>query len=190
MKRSLRLASAGLMLASALPLTAQAESSFTSGNTANLQTQARVNFQINIPKFVSLRVGSAGGTIDTIAFSPLAADVGVGGPQAGTGGDLTNGRVTVRVAGNNGDMTLDADSPASAPLTNGAGDTIAWTQITVTAANGAPAHPVVNGGSVALPATNRVVNILAGDWTYAYANAAVVPEGTYTGQIVYTATVP
>lgn len=179
-----------MVLASTMPLTAQAESTFTTGNTANLSTQARVNFQITIPKFVSLRVGTAGATIDTIAFSPLAADVGNAASQAGTGGDLSNGTVNVRVAGNNGDITLGAATTAAAPLTNGAGDTIAWTQITVTAANGAPAHPIVNGAAVNLPATNRVVNITAGDWTYAYANTNVVPAGTYTGTIVYTATVP
>lgn len=187
MKHSLRLASAAMVLASTMPLTAQAESTFNTGNTANLSTQARVNFQITIPKFVSLRVGTAGATVDTIAFSPLAADVGNNVSQAGTGGDLTNGKVTVRVAGNNGDITLAAT--AGATLLSGT-DTIPWTQITVTPAGGAPAHPAVNGGNVTLTATNKVVNIAAGDWTYAYANASVVAAGTYTGQVTYTATVP
>lgn len=186
MKHSLRVAAA-LVLASTIPLAAQAESTFTTGNTAGLSTSARVNFQVTIPKFVSLRVGSAGNTIDTITFSPSATVVGNGVSQAGTGGDLANGTVTVRVAGNNGDITLGAT--AGANLVSGT-DTIPWSEITVTPAGGAPAHPAVNGGTVTLGATNKVVNITAGDWTYAYANTNVVAAGTYTGQVTYTATVP
>ncbi len=187
MKLSLRLATAAILLASTMPLTAHAESTFNTGNTAPLTTSARVDFTITIPKFVSLRVGSAGATINTIAFSPAAADVGNNVAQAGTGGDLTGGKVSVRVSGNNGNITLSA-TPGAANLLSGT-DTIPWTQITVTAAGGAPAHPAVPG-NVVLNATNKVVNIAAGDWTYAYANSTVVAAGSYTGQITYTASVP
>jgi hypothetical protein len=175
-------------------MAAHAESAFTTGAGANITASARVDFSVTIPKFVFLQVGTgtnmaANGTIDVITFSVGAANVGTATPVAATAGsgDLTNGKVSVRVKGNNGDMTLAATGPAT--LLSGT-DQIAWTQITVTAANGAPAHPAVNGASVALPATGKVVNIAAGDWTYAYANAAVVPAGTYTGRVTYTATTP
>jgi hypothetical protein len=189
MKPSLRLASVGALLAAGLPMAAHAESNFNTGGGANITAQARVDFSITIPKFVLLQVGTAGATIDVISFSVAAANVGNGTPVAATAGsgNLGNGQVTVRVVGNNGDMTLAATGPAT--LVSGA-DTIAWSQVTVTAGGGAPAHPAVNGASVNLPATGRVVNIANGNWTYAYANANVVPAGAYTGQVTYTATVP
>jgi len=171
---------------------AHAESAFTTGNTANITATARVDFSVTIPKFVFLQVGTGtnmatNAAIDVITFSVGAAAVGNGTAVAGTGGDQTNGKVTLRVRGNNGDMTLAATGPAT--LLSGT-DQIAWTQITVVAANGAPAHPAVGGAAVTLPATGKVVNIPNGDWTYAYANAAVVPAGTYTGRVTYTATTP
>jgi len=188
MKHSLRLISAGALLAAGLPMAAHAESNFTTGAGANITATARVDFSVVIPKFVFLQVGTLGtGNIDIMTFNVNATNVGDATPVAATAGsgNLTNGKVTVKVSGNNGDMSLAAAN--TAPLTSGS-DTIPWNQITVAVGGTAPAHPAV-GTSGTLTATGRVVN-LSGDWTYAYANAAVVPAGTYTGRITYTAVTP
>ena len=116
-----------------------------------------------------------------------AANVGDGtviNATAGSG-NLGNGAVTVRVIGNNGDMTLRATGPAT--LTSGT-DTLAWTQI-ATAITGGATHPPVGGAAVTYTAASKVVNV-NGTWTYTYLNAAPIASGTYTGQVLYTATTP
>ena len=178
-----------------VPFAANAESNFTTGAGANITATARVNFSIVIPKFVFLQVGTgpvfpamtANATIDTIAFNVPAANVGDASIINATAasGNLGNGAVTVRVVGNNGNMTLGATGPAT--LLSGT-DTLAWTQI-ATAITGGATHPAVNGANATFTATNKVVNI-NGTWTYTYLNAAPVASGTYTGQVLYTATTP
>jgi hypothetical protein len=187
--RNTLLASA-VAAALAVPFAAQAESNFTTGNTANITAQARVDFAVTIPKFVFLQVGTgtllaANGTIDLIDFSVAAASVGNGTPVAGTGGNLTGGSVTVRVIGNNGDMTLGATAPVAGLLSGT--DSIAWTQIAV--ATSGPVHPPINGTAATYSATGKVVNA-SGNWTYSYLNSVTPPAGSYTGRVTYTATTP
>ena len=112
-------------LALGIPLVAGAESNFTTGTGTPLTASAKVDFTVIIPKFVSLRVGTAGAAIDLITFTVPAASVGAGGAGiAGTGGDLTGGVVTARVTGNNGQVTLS--STATGALTNATADTIPY----------------------------------------------------------------
>ncbi|HTN49818.1 MAG TPA: hypothetical protein VMK32_10340 [Burkholderiaceae bacterium] len=193
--KAMKLSTLAAAVALAVPFAAHAESNFTTGGGANITATARVNFSVVIPKFVFLQVGtgpvfpamSANATIDTITFNVPAANVGDGtviNATAGSG-NLGNGAVTVRVVGNNGNMTLGATGPAT--LTSGT-DTLAWTQI-ATAVTGGATHPPVNGAAVTYTATNKVVNV-NGTWTYTYLNAAPLASGTYTGQVLYTATTP
>jgi len=193
-RKNAALLTAGIALA--LAGTAQAESNFVNG-TGTLTTNARVDFQVTIPKFLSLRVGSANTTIDLVNFAVTATDVGSGTDVAGTGGDLGTGTVTARVTGNNGDVTLSATTLGA--LTNATGDTIPWTQIsTASNAAGLPAPTLVNGAGTAVTvpgnlAGGRVVN-QAAVWTYTYLNDDIVPAGTYggvnaqNGRVTYTAT--
>ena len=188
---AMKLRTLAAAVAFAIPFAANAESNINTGGGANITATARVDFSVVIPKIVFLQVGTgtflaANSTIDAIAFSVPAASVGNSTPVAGTGGNLTGGSVTVRVVGNNGNMTLGATGPAT--LLSGT-DTLAWSQITATSAGGAPALPAVNGATVTLPAVSKVVNI-NGSWTYGYANSVTPPSGTYTGQVLYTATTP
>ena len=185
-----------------LPLVAGAESNFTTGAGTPLTASAKVDFTIIIPKFISLRVGTAGaGNIDLITFTVPAASVGAGGAGiAGTGGDLTGGAVTARVTGNNGQISLTSSSTGA--LSNGT-DTIPFTEITtatatLTSATALPAPVLTNGLSAAVsPAlTGTKITNQDAKWTYNYANSAVVASGTYggvgvnNGRVTYTASMP
>lgn len=187
--KQLKILAAAVMLA--LPLAANAESNVTTG-TGTLNATARVNFSILIPRFIFLQVGTgsflaANGTVDNIDFTPALTVIGDNSVVAATAGsgNLGNGGVTVRIIGNAGNVTLAATGPAN--LTSGA-NTIPWTQIS-TAITGSATHPAINGASAAFPATAGVVNI-NGSWVYTYLNNATPAAGTYTGQVLYTATTP
>jgi hypothetical protein len=196
-----------LLLAATLimPLAANAESSFQTGGGA-LTANARVDFQIVIPKILFLRVGTGtnlatNATVDLITFTVPAASVGNGTAIAGVGGDLTGGVVTAVVQGNNGTITLNAT--ATGPLTNATGDTIDYTDIVTTAATLTTgtvlaAPTLTNGvsGNVTInPAPSKVVNRDA-RWTYTYANTSIAAPGTYggvnvnNGRVTYTASMP
>jgi hypothetical protein len=195
-----------------LPLAAFAESNVQSGAaTASPGATAHADFQITIPKILYLRVGtgstystgnlSANGTIDLITFAPTAAQVGSGTAIAGTGGDLTGGVETAAIVSNSGNVTLNATT--SGALSDGAGDSIPWTQITTASSTllsttALPAPVLVNGTSTNVVLTAPASKIINQDakWTFAYANASLVPAGTYggvnvnNGRVTYTATMP
>ena len=187
-------------LALGVPLLASAESNFTTGVASPLTATAKIDFTIIIPKFISLRVGTAGVlSIDSIVFTVPAANVGVGGAISGVGGDLTGGVVTAKVTGNNGQVTLT--STATGALSNGT-DMIPFTEITtatavLTSATALPAPVLTNGTSAGVNAalTGKITNQDA-RWTYSYANSAVVAAGTYggvgvnNGRVTYTASMP
>ena len=211
MKPSVALKSLVGVAALALPLMASAESNVQIGAaTAAPGATAHVDFQVVIPKILYLRVGtgssyttgnlSANGAIDLVSFTPTAAQLG-SGPIAGGGGDLTAGVETAAIVSNSGNVTLNAT--ATGALGNGAGDTINFTQITtaastLTSATALPAPVLGNGTSANVVLTAPASKVIVQDakWTYAYANAAVVPQGTYGGvnannsRVVYTATMP
>jgi len=197
---------AAVALAVALPLVANAESTFTTGAGTPITAAARLDFQITIPKTLFLRVGTGTlnttlATIDQIQFSVPAANVGNGTAVAGTGGDLTGGTVTAQVIGNNGTITFT--STTAGALGNGAGDTISYGQIATTVATLTSAtalvHPTLADAATTTvtltPASGKVINRDA-KWTYSYLNTAVVPPGTYGGvnannsRVTYTASMP
>jgi len=207
MKSSINLNSLALAVALVMPFAANAESNFQStGGAGALTANARVDFQIVIPKILFLRVGTGtalanNATVDLITFTVPAASVGNATPIAGTGGDLTNGVVTAVVQGNNGTITLNAT--ATGALTNATADTINYSEIVTTAAvlttaTFLAAPTLTNGvsGNVTInPAPSKIVNRDA-RWTYTYANSAIVPPGTYgginvnNGRVTYTASMP
>jgi len=212
MKPSVALKTLAGVAALALPLLASAESNVQTGAaTAAPGATAHVDFTIVIPKILYLRVGTgssyttgaltSNGAIDLITFSPTAAQVGSGTAIAGTGGDLTAGVETAAVVSNSGNVTLNAT--ATGALSNGAGDTIPFSQITTTASTltsgtALPAPTLTNAtsGNVLLTAPATKVIVQDAKWTFAYANAAMVPAGTFggvntqNGRVVYTATMP
>jgi hypothetical protein len=192
----------------AAPMMVNAESTFTTGAGTPITANARLDFQITIPKILYLRVGTgtamaANATINQIAFSVPAANLGDGTVISATAGsgDLGNGVVTAQVIGNNGTVTFTSTTLGA--LGNGSGDTISYGQIaTAAAANTSAtvlAHPTLADAATTTvtltPASGKVINRDA-KWTYTYANAAVVAPGTYGGintnnsRVTYTASMP
>lgn len=192
---------AALAVALAAPLLASAESNFVTGaSTSAPGAQARLDFAITIPKVLFLQVGTGAyftnnGTVDALSATVPAANVGDATPVAFTGSP-----VAVRVVGNNGNITLNATTAGA--LSNGAGDSISFAQITGTSDNANLAHPaaLVDGGASAnvaiTPNIGTKVTDRTANWSFAYANAAVVPPGTYGGvnannsRVTYTVTMP
>ena len=100
------------------------------------------------------------------------------------------------MVGNNGQVTLAASTTGA--LTNGTADTIAWSEITATSSLAAlPSPTIPNTGAgaasnVTLSSGTKITDRTA-NWTFSYANSAVVAPGTYgttTGRVTYTASMP
>ena len=196
-------------LLAAVPMLANAESTFTTGAGTPITASARLDFQVAIPKILYLRVGTGtdfatSPTINQIAFTVPAASVGNGTPIAATAasGDLGNGAVTARVIGNNGNITFTSTTLGA--LSNGAaGDTISYAEIGTTVAALTSAvplpHPTLADGATTTltltPVSGKVVNRDA-RWTYAYQNNTIAAPGTYGGvntnnsRVTYTASMP
>jgi len=179
-----------------LPSGAQAESS--SDNTAPYSAAARLNLRVVIPQFLQFQVGSAGGTIDTITFTPEAGNVGDSLPVSGTGGDTTSGSgATVLVRGNGGQITItETNNGGGSGFSDGNGNNISLAEISVddstnpslptpelSDAGGNTSQPSLNGGA------SQVTNQTS-IWNYSYDNTTTPEAGTYNVQITYTASMP
>ena len=215
MKNLLLIAAAAATLA---PFASQAESNFvtTTGSTTP-PAIAKLDFKIVVPKVLFLQVGAGtsmadNSSVSKVTFDVPASDIGKStAPVSGTGGDLAGGAVTVRVLGNSGNVVLT--NTTAGELTNGVlGDpTIPWSAISATpvalasatpgyTADDVISHPTFNatGGASASPVTLTALAGLVrreGSWTFKYANASVLPAGTYgdetgKGRVTYTATAP
>jgi hypothetical protein len=195
-------------LAAVLSAAAHAESSFQTGAGA-LTANARLDFQITIPKILYIRVGTGTAmatnpAIDLISFTVPAANVGNGTAVAASAasGDLGNGTVTAQVIGNNGAITFT--STTTGPLSNGSGDTISYGQIatavaTNTSATALPHPALADAATTSISLTPNIgtkVTNLDAKWTYTYKNQAIVAPGTYGGvnvnggRVTYTASMP
>lgn len=169
---------------------------------------ASLDFQVVIPSFMRIQIGDPVAR-DQIVFdmSGTPSLVADGSPVTGSGGDLNNGEVTVRVIANGGittsvrvdvDVTggnsgIDCVGPGN--CTPG-GNFIAWDQISVSPGGIAcgTAPPILdNGGSgFALypPLGGGIVNENC-SWVYTYLNNDPTPpvDGVYQGTVTYTATI-
>jgi hypothetical protein len=215
--KDVRAAAFALAAAVALsPCVAQAESSLVTGaGTAS----ARLNFSIVIPKFLYLQVGTGtypttAATIDNIVFdmSTGVASIGNGTAQAATAasGDQGNGTVTARVVGNNFTAAVNLSATTTSAMSNGAGNTISWSEISVASAAqvtvpaaasllphpGSAAAPFANAAAttVSLTPVSKIIN-QAAKWTFTYKNTNVPASGTYGGaanggQVTYAIAMP
>jgi hypothetical protein len=200
-----------LATAAALPLVCSAESNTqtVSGSTA----LAHVDFQITIPKFLFLQVGSGSSyntgvytpnaTVDQITWNLTTANVG-SGPIVGTGGVPGAGVELAAIVCNSGN-SVTFSSTTNGALTDTTADTISYSNITVaTAAGSFPTllnHPTLADAAtttIAVPGAGHIVKADA-KWTYSYTNNTVPAGGVYggggvantgNGRVTYTATMP
>lgn len=193
--RSIRgLAFAGVASLGLIAMTpAVADSEFDIGNSGTLTAEADLRFEIVIPRFLYLQVGSTGTTLDTVSFdlSTGVTDITDIDGNIGNSNPVTSAdTVGVRLVSNAGDVELEAVGSGTG-LTNGT-DIIPWSQITGTAATGGTTGldvPVVGAAAVTIAADDGVVD-RSDTWTFDYANDLLVGGGTYTGTVTYTATAP
>jgi hypothetical protein len=169
-----------------------------------LSTQARLDFTINIDKFLYLQVGGAGATINEVRFAlspliPATPTSPVNGSSrpvtwSGAGPNFAvtpSGNVLpVTVRSNAGQVTLRAT--AVAPLISGTGtSTIALSQISVNSSDAnLPAPPL--DGSTSVNVVGSAVTELTSNWTFTYApsGANLPAAGIYNGQVTFTASAP
>lgn len=198
---------AALLLCALIAPVARAESN--TGSSGSPTAVARLDFTVNIGKFMFLRVGNAGTGISTVSFdlSPTIAP-GPVSPVAGNnvainwGGAAPNFAVAasgnvlpVEVRSNAGQVSLRATTTTA--LTSGS-DTIPMSQITVTSNNtNLPAPVLANTGTgsgvnVVGTAFGNLVTVRTANWTFGYApTAATLPAaGAYSGQITFSASAP
>src|ERR1700722_1185554 len=151
-------------------------------------------------------------TINTVSVSVPAASVGNGTAQAMTtnstaansfwdGFAFCNLPAQLYIGGfyrttGNGNGTISVIATVPASLTDGAGDSIPFSQISWTSSgngDGTTAQPFP-AGSFSGPSIN--VGSFAQNtwdescWTFSFANSTVPPAGTYTGVVLYTLTAP
>lgn len=179
---------ASLGLAAVAPVLADSD---VANGAGNLSADASVDFDIVIPRFIRFRVGTnTPGTVDTVTFTVSDSVVGDGTSVTGTGGDATGGAVNVSVISNAGAINIGGIATATG-LSNGAGDTINFNEITTTSSQAAtlPAPALANGALTAVNVTPTTGDITTRNavWTYGYDNTNVVAAGTYEGTVTYTA---
>lgn len=192
---------------------AGAEVDSDSGNaSASLSATARLDFVLNIGRFIFFRVGpgnypnasSQVGTVDITVRPSIPAlptvptvsgnNVAVpwSGAAPGTSAVLSN-TVPVQVRTNAGQVSIRAN--AVSPLVNGA-SSIPLSQILVSSSNTglpAPTLPDIGTGpsvTVSGTAFGNLVTVRNADWTFSYSPAVLPPAGTYTGQVSFTAVSP
>lgn len=156
------------------------QSGGTPGNNATVNTVS-----VTVPA-ASLGTGPLGMTPNVIvtnspwdnyAFCPYPAPVYVGGFYRAPSG---------------GSATLSVTSPAS--LVSGA-NTLSFNTISWLSAGAGDATPTIPSGTFVAGTTQTLLTIARNFWfesclTFTYANAAVIPAGTYTQQVVYSLTAP
>ena len=179
-----------------LPGVARAESNVQTG-AGSLTATAHLDFQIVIPRVLFLQVGTGtllanNAAIDRIVYdlSATPAIIGNGVQQTATsGGDVSPGVVSARVIGNSFAAAANLTATTGGALSNGAGNTISWSEIAITTAAGVPAtgtnlaHPgtpnLADAGSttVSLTPVAKVINQTA-QWTFKYKNTNIPAAGT------------
>lgn len=180
------------------------ESQYGSG-TGTVTAQAHVNFSIVVPKMILLRVGSAN-TIDTLSWASTFAVTtgpattilssnqtanwdGATAPTATTAPSPTPGTPnTVAVSAWTNDPSGGSLGYTASGLTAATGPLLG--NISVTAGTGL-AHPTPL--ALATASTGAITfgtnTVTTGSWTYALGGTpATWVAGTYTGQVIYTAT--
>jgi hypothetical protein len=189
MKTKARIILLGLVMAIAFcyATSVKADSAFDTGSGAT--ASVNLDFQIVIPSFIYFRVGAVG-SVNTINFDPLPADVYTGTTIGGTGGDLGGGAVTVDLISNGGNITINTTNDGGGGGLNGPG-ILSYAQIHTGDGGNITAPDLTDGGALLPVVILSTVTNLSDTWTYTYENPATPPvPGTYTGRVTYTASIP
>jgi hypothetical protein len=162
---------------------AWAESNTVVGGSVN----ARLDFQITIPTILLLQVGTPGATIDRVSCT--LADVPGSGAVAMTssGANPVPVRVSALVATG---ATVRLLANSSTPLSNGAGGTIPFDQISWTSGGAPFSSGTFSNGAAQVLDTFTGSGNRTGTYAFTYANANYYATGTYNGQVTYTAATP
>lgn len=208
MRTGRALAAACLLL---LAGAARGESDSDTG-TGSLTATARLDFILNVGRFIFFRVGpgnypnasSTVGQVDitvrpsipSVPTVPTVSGNNVVVPWSGaTPGSsaVLSDTVPVTVRTNAGQVSIRAN--AVSPLVNGANG-IPLSQILVSSSDtGLPAPTLPDTGTgpsvtVSGTAFGNLVTVRNADWTFSYSPAVLPPAGTYTGQVSFTAVSP
>lgn len=176
---------------------ARAESALRIGAVPSLSASARLDFRITIPRMLFLRVGTgsafaANTTVDTVEFNVPEGASGSGVAVAGQSPTA----ITARVVGNGDNISFSAAGSAGG-LAGPGTSTVPWTQIVAAAGSvsgsGTLPHPAIGSGTAGaattLVAAGGIVDQSA-TWSFNYKNETPMAAGTYSGQVIYTATLP
>lgn len=191
---------------------ARAESD-TDGGAGNLGATARLDFILNIGRFIFFRVGAGAyprtsaavaavgftlqPSIPSVPTVPTVSGDSIAVPWSGAAPVFSpqpaSESVAVDVRSNAGQISIRAN--VVSPLVSGA-NSIPLSQIVVGSTDAglpAPAIPDTGtGAAVAVSGTafGNLVTIRSADWTFSYNPPVLPPPGTYTGQISFTAVSP
>ena len=172
--------------------------------TQAVSASAKLRFTVSLGSFVSLRVGTAGTTVNTATFdlASLATGCTAGPCNFGNGTQVTAtydggfgaSSLPVEVMSNGGAVKLSA--AATTPLTSGS-NSIPLSQIIITSSDAAnlPAPLVPDSGisatvNVAETSSGSRITSRSANWTFNYANTIVPAAGAYAGQVTFTAATP
>lgn len=187
---------AALTLACTGQALAESQYGYSSTGTGTVSANATVKLSVVIPKLILLKVGSSGGTQDTVSWAATLSIPAV---------------PTAPVSGNTTVVPWDGTVPTvSTTATGNVLNVAAWTNagsatincsVGTWSATGGPAnssftvgttgtlpHPGGNLGACA-STTIGTNTLLTGTWTYALTGTATSwTAGTYTNSVLYTAT--
>jgi len=144
-----------------------------------------LDFQVNLPTILFLRIGSAGNTIDTVSFS--VTDIPENQPTVP--GSLSPDVRVGAIVADNAPIRLRADS--SGDMLSG-GDNMPFSTISCT---GTGDFSSVSGLAFDTTANQLIWSSTGrgfrqGTFAYTYTNSYDYPPGTYTGTVTYTLSAP
>lgn len=199
------------LLTGLIAVSAKAELSTMAGTNANpnrsLTATARLDFNINIDKFIYFRVGGVS-SIDTVSLTttasiptsttPVTATNGNNQPVAWNGTApsfaTTNAVVLpVQLQSNAGQVNIK--TTVSSALSNGT-NTIPFSGLNISSSDSNfPAPPVPDSGTgasvnVTPTAFSNLVTIRDANWSFAYSSTQGLVAGVYNGQLLFTASAP
>lgn len=206
-RRALWLVSGGI-LSTVVWADLQTTSAPVSSPTQAVSASARLDFNLNIGKFIFFRVGTgayptASSTVDTVSLNVVPLVPGT--PANGNGAALAwNGSASpfasiasavlpVEVRSNAGQVSIRA--AVSVPLSNGS-QTLPMSDISVVSSDtNLPAPPIPSSGmgsSVNIVGTSfaNLVTQRSANWTFSYTGSTAPVAGAYSGQITFTASAP